>query len=143
MRFRCVCKSGSALSRKPSFIETHQNFNSNKKTYLLLTTWDRATKQQHFSSAQINQEESPLPSTNHLLNISSNTTDQVSVSLQCTNYQWLNWCVFIFHIKRFRIEVSMSSVFIYSIPALGSRESIACSSLFYTCIRHLPCRIPL
>lgn len=74
MRFRCVCKSRSALTCKPSFIETHRNFNSNKKTYLLLTTWNRATKQQHFFSVQINREESPLPATNHLLNLPTSLT---------------------------------------------------------------------
>ncbi|KAK9940237.1 hypothetical protein M0R45_016907 [Rubus argutus] len=71
MRFRCLCKSWSALTRNPSFIETHWNFNSNKKTYLLLTSWDRAKKQQHFFSVQINQEGSLLPATNQLNSILS------------------------------------------------------------------------
>ncbi|XP_050109667.1 F-box protein At4g19940-like [Malus sylvestris] len=68
MRFKCVCKSWSSLVRNPSFVDAHQSFHRNKLTHLLLTTWDRATRQQHFLSAQINQDGTPTPAI-HLLNL--------------------------------------------------------------------------
>ncbi|TQD90885.1 hypothetical protein C1H46_023564 [Malus baccata] len=67
MRFKCVCKSWSSLIRNPSFADIHQSFHRNKLTNLLLTTWDKATRQQHFLSVQINQDGSSTP-TIHLPN---------------------------------------------------------------------------
>ncbi|CAB4282630.1 unnamed protein product [Prunus armeniaca] len=48
MRFRCVCKSWSSLTRDPSFVSAHQNLGCNRNTHLLLTAWDKPTTQQHF-----------------------------------------------------------------------------------------------
>lgn len=79
MRFRCVCKSWSALTCNPLFIETHRNFNGRNHTNLFLTTWDRATKQQQFFSIQIDQEGSPLPGTNHLLKLPTPLTKYPTV----------------------------------------------------------------
>ncbi|BFG34329.1 hypothetical protein CerSpe_206030 [Prunus speciosa] len=67
MRFRCVCKSWSSLTRDPSFVSAHQNLGCNKNTHLLLTAWDKPTTQQHFFSLEINQQGSLIPV--HLLSL--------------------------------------------------------------------------
>ncbi|PQQ01850.1 F-box protein [Prunus yedoensis var. nudiflora] len=68
MRFKCVRKSWSSLTRDPSFVSAHQNLGCNKNVHLLLTAWDKPTTQQHFFSLQINQEGSLVPAT-HLLSL--------------------------------------------------------------------------
>ncbi|XP_068337260.1 putative F-box protein At5g62660 [Pyrus communis] len=83
MRFTCVCKSWSSLVRNPSFVDAHQSFHRNKLTHLLLTTWNKATRQQHFLSAQINQDGTPTPAI-HLLNLPM-ASDHRLYNVQSTN----------------------------------------------------------
>ncbi|BFG34331.1 hypothetical protein CerSpe_206050 [Prunus speciosa] len=68
MRFKCVCKSWSSLTRNPSFVNAHRNLGCNKHTHLFLSTLDKSTRQQHFFSLQINQQGSLTPSV-HLLSL--------------------------------------------------------------------------
>ncbi|XP_068339097.1 putative F-box protein At5g52610 [Pyrus communis] len=85
MRFRCVCKSWSSLTRNPSFVSAHQNLGCNKHTHLLLTASDKTTKQQHFFSLQINQQESLTPAA-HLLTLQTPPTENERLyTAQCMN----------------------------------------------------------
>ncbi|TQD90886.1 hypothetical protein C1H46_023565 [Malus baccata] len=84
MRFKCVCKSWSSLVHNPSFADAHQSLHRNKLTHLLLTTWDTATRQQHFLSVQINQDGSPTPAI-HLLNLPTMSNDHRLYNAQSTN----------------------------------------------------------
>ncbi|CAB4313170.1 unnamed protein product [Prunus armeniaca] len=86
MRFKCVCKSWSSLTRDPSFVSAHQNLGCNKNVHLLLTAWDkRPTTQQHFFSLQINQEGSLIPAT-HLLSLPTpQTTNECLYNAQIIN----------------------------------------------------------
>ncbi|CAB4282631.1 unnamed protein product [Prunus armeniaca] len=86
MRFKCVCKSWSSLTRDPSFVSAHQNLGCNKNVHLLLIAWDkRPTTQQHFFSLQINQEGSLIPAT-HLLSLPTpQTTNECLYNAQIIN----------------------------------------------------------
>ncbi|KAL6203099.1 hypothetical protein ACLB2K_026802 [Fragaria x ananassa] len=80
MRFRCVCKSWSSLTRNPLFITTHRNFNRNERTYLLLIAWDSAARQLHFLSVQINKDRDPALAT-HLLTIPTSPSNVGSLHI--------------------------------------------------------------
>ncbi|XP_004297911.1 PREDICTED: putative F-box protein At3g52320 [Fragaria vesca subsp. vesca] len=80
MRIRYVCKSWFTITRNPSFVSAYRNFHrpSVRQSHLLLITWEKATKQHHLFSSEINEgDEITTPTTQHLLSLSCTS---------CVNY---------------------------------------------------------